>query len=324
MPNTLDIWIAGSLAATTVDLLIYPLDTLKTRLQSPAYKSLYTTSTGINRPVLFRGLYQGVGSVVIATVPSSGAFFTTYESVKYLLTSYTGSSIDSTNNKAKNALINSVSSSTAELVSCAILTPAEVIKQNAQMVDTSPSPSPSTSSTSSSSSSTKSTVSTIESKTNPNPTIQVITKFKQTPLNLFNGYTALVARNLPFTAIHFPIFEAVRESLSSFMSSEKRVEGHSGSGSILERSAVTGVSAGFAGCVASIVTMPVDVVKTRVMLSAEDQGGKVWEVGRAILKQDGVRGLFRGGLVRAGWTAVGMGVYLGIYEWGRAYLEKRH
>ena len=62
---------AGALAAVTVDFLVYPMDTLKTRIQSPNYTHLYKDATGaIKRDVLFRGLYQGVWSVVLATVPS--------------------------------------------------------------------------------------------------------------------------------------------------------------------------------------------------------------------------------------------------------------
>lgn len=33
--KNVDIWIAGAFAAFTVDLIVYPLDTIKTRLQSP-------------------------------------------------------------------------------------------------------------------------------------------------------------------------------------------------------------------------------------------------------------------------------------------------
>ncbi|KAH0090347.1 hypothetical protein KCU66_g17645, partial [Aureobasidium melanogenum] len=36
-----DILVAGAFAAFTVDLLVYPLDTLKTRFQSPDYNRLY-------------------------------------------------------------------------------------------------------------------------------------------------------------------------------------------------------------------------------------------------------------------------------------------
>jgi solute carrier family 25 S-adenosylmethionine transporter 26 len=63
---------AGAFAAFSVDILVYPLDTLKTRFQSPDYKKIYynASQTAINKPVFFRGLYQGVGGVILVTLPS--------------------------------------------------------------------------------------------------------------------------------------------------------------------------------------------------------------------------------------------------------------
>ena len=46
-------------------------------------------------------------------------------------------------------------------------------------------------------------------------------------------------------------------------------------------------------------------------------------VGQEILRTEGVRGLFRGGALRSLWTALGSGLYLGVYESGRTYLEGR-
>jgi len=67
-----DVLLAGAFAAFAVDLLVYPLDTLKTRIQSPDYKKIYydASRNATNRKVLFRGLYQGVGSVILITIPS--------------------------------------------------------------------------------------------------------------------------------------------------------------------------------------------------------------------------------------------------------------
>lgn len=66
-----DILIAGAFAAFTIDLLVYPLDTIKTRIQAPDFKSRFTNAaTGQVNRSLFRGLYQGIGSVILATVPS--------------------------------------------------------------------------------------------------------------------------------------------------------------------------------------------------------------------------------------------------------------
>lgn len=71
-----DIWIAGAFAAFTVDLLVYPLDTVKTRLQSPDFKRRYINGADskVSRS-MFRGVYQGVGSVILATLPSCTSIF---------------------------------------------------------------------------------------------------------------------------------------------------------------------------------------------------------------------------------------------------------
>ncbi|KAF2745166.1 mitochondrial carrier protein-like protein [Sporormia fimetaria CBS 119925] len=324
-----DILIAGAVAAFTVDLLVYPLDTLKTRIQSPDYSRIYLNATTQKpNPALFRGLYQGVGSVIIATLPSSGAFFTTYERTKSLLHTLNDKRVFFFS--LPTPLLHAFASSTAELVSCAILTPAEVIKQNAQMVDT----------TSSSSS----------SRLKPNATLQTLAKFKSNPLALWRGYTALAGRNLPFTALQFPVFERTREGILDWRERRGRK-----TGSLWERGVVTALSAGSAGALAAVVTTPVDVVKTRIMLSAiesEDAsaGGEkgkqaqkglvdalgkavqakkkakrksAWGIGQEIVKEKGFVGLWRGGALRAVWTFAGSGLYLGVYESGRLYLARR-
>ena len=44
---------------------------------------------------------------------------------------------------------------------------------------------------------------------------------------------------------------------------------------------------------------------------------------REIVAERGVKGLWRGGALRAVWTFVGAGLYLGAYETGRVYLASR-
>ncbi|KAF2428683.1 mitochondrial carrier protein [Tothia fuscella] len=323
-----DILLAGAIAAFTVDLLVYPLDTLKTRIQSPDYKRLFLNggSNTINKPVLFRGLYQGVGSVIIATLPSSGAFFTTYEAIKSTLTSH-NPHLTSTNSRLlPQPVIHGIASSIAELVSCAILTPAEVIKQNAQMVD-----------------------STKISSTNA--TVQTLAKFRSNPLALWRGYTALAGRNLPFTALQFPMFEKMRAEVKGYR--ERR---NLASGTLLESGLVTAASAGTAGSIAAVITTPIDVIKTRIMLAAADGPGSESkgnekakntkssaqlkdalgnatkkpqarkssvQIGREILAENGIKGLWRGGALRGAWTMLGSGLYLGVYESGRIWLARR-
>jgi len=147
---------------------------------------------------------------------------------------------------------------------------------------------------------------------------------------------------------------------------------------LLERGLVTGLAAGSAGSIAAVVTTPIDVVKTRIMLAAADSfakqsspsafadqsakssvkaatgaakdvakdavdaiksgrvsdalgkaigsGGKhqsSMEIAREIVSKHGYAGLWRGGALRAVWTFLGSGLYLGVYETGRVYLSRR-
>ncbi|XP_064161243.1 mitochondrial S-adenosylmethionine carrier protein isoform X2 [Anguilla rostrata] len=68
--------VAGGCAGMCVDLTLFPLDTIKTRLQS---------QQGFYRAGGFRGIYAGVPSAAVGSFPNAAAFFVTYECVKSLL-----------------------------------------------------------------------------------------------------------------------------------------------------------------------------------------------------------------------------------------------
>ncbi|KAB8339118.1 hypothetical protein FH972_022054 [Carpinus fangiana] len=129
-----------------------------------------------------------------------------------------------------------------------------------------------------------------------------------------------------------------------------------------ENGLLTAVAAGTAGSFAAVVTTPIDVVKTRIMLEAatsfadQSRGSDVVEavksgkvvdalgaatgkpggggkkaaykkmsslaIARDIVAKDGWLGLWRGGALRGAWTLLGSGLYLGVYETGRAYLAR--
>lgn len=205
-------------------------------------------------------------------------------------------------------IVHSAASAIAEMASCVVLAPAEVIKQNAQMLRRRQGGS--------------------GARSTSLEALRQVTASGATR-RLFTGYTALVARNLPFTALQFPIFEHVRQ-----VAWERRGRGREGGErSLLETGVVTGASAGSAGAFAAWITTPSDVVKTRMMLSAGEktmaQGdaarrarGESWEVAKEVYRSTGVRGLFRGGSFRAAWTALGSGLYLGTYEMSKVWLTR--
>ncbi|KAL2872099.1 putative mitochondrial carrier protein [Aspergillus lucknowensis] len=336
--SSLDIWISGAVAVVTVDFLVYPFDTLKTRMQSPGYSRDYkdAATNTIRKNVLFRGLYQGVFSVVLSTIPASGAFFTTYEKTKSILNGAKFSHPRSTIlQSTPTPLINALSSSAGEMVSCLLLTPAEVIKQNAQVIHNNPLPAASASGVHPGSQGTRSGGRIV--------TLQVLSRFRAHPWRLWSGYSALVGRNLPFTGLNFPIFEFVKGELVAYRRKKKKHlalrdglsgcrEIRGGGEPVMERAVLTGIAASISGGIASVITTPIDVVKTRMMLAASESRKQssrfgrrtsIWGVGKEVFSHEGMRGLFRGGAIRVVWTAVSLSIYLGMYEGGRFYLEKK-
>lgn len=102
--------LAGGSAGTAVDLALFPLDTVKTRLQS---------SSGFWKSGGFRGIYAGVGSAALGSAPNAALFFCTYEAVK----KYAG---------RDSSLVHMAAASAGEVVACVVRVPVEVVKQRAQ------------------------------------------------------------------------------------------------------------------------------------------------------------------------------------------------
>ncbi|XP_067854969.1 mitochondrial S-adenosylmethionine carrier protein isoform X3 [Heptranchias perlo] len=107
--------VAGGMAGMCVDLTLFPLDTIKTRLQSQ--QGFYTAGG-------FRGIYAGVPSAAIGSFPNAALFFVTYECTKSVL----GPRV-STN---KAPFVHMIAASLGEMVACLIRVPTEVVKQRAQ------------------------------------------------------------------------------------------------------------------------------------------------------------------------------------------------
>lgn len=201
---------------------------------------------------------------------TAATFFTSYQGSKRFLNNNTSS--------IPAPLINCAASTFAELTATAVGAPAEVIKQNAQVLKSS----------------------------NGSTSLQAIRLIGRNPRNFWRGYTLLAGRNLPFIALQFPLYEELKIVLGA----EKAQDDW------WEMSKITAIAAGVSGGLAAWITTPIDVVKTRIMLSATEKGKKVGpkEVFKKILKEEGVKELFRGGGMRLFWTIIGSGMYLAIYE----------
>jgi solute carrier family 25 (mitochondrial S-adenosylmethionine transporter), member 26 len=83
-----------------------------------------------------------------------------------------------------------------------------------------------------------------------------------------------------------------------------------------------------AGGTAAFLTTPLDVIKTRVMLSlrrrgVDGRGDSWWEIGREVWKEGGIPGLWKGGGMRTLWIGLGGAIFLGIYDTVKGQMVSR-
>lgn len=109
-------FLAGGTAGLTVDVSLFPLDTIKTRLQS---ESGFLKSGG------FKGVYKGLGPQVVSSAPQGALFFLTYESIKHFGEPNISSKF--------HPFLHMVAGATGEVVACLLRVPTEIIKQRRQV-----------------------------------------------------------------------------------------------------------------------------------------------------------------------------------------------
>ncbi|KAH6615171.1 mitochondrial carrier domain-containing protein, partial [Boeremia exigua] len=256
---------AGGLAGTTVDMTLFPLDTLKTRLQS---------SAGFRASGGFSGMYKGIGSAFWGSAPGAALFFITYDGLKRALTPPTTTGAPA----AAGAAVHMLAASLAETAACAVRVPTEVVKQRAQAGQHP---------------SSLAALTHILSQRRAHGAAHVWRE-------LYRGWGITIIREIPFTVIQFPLWEALKAWRAR--TTGRRVSGLEG-----------GLLGSVAGAVAAGVTTPLDVLKTRMMLAREKVPLGVML--RGILEESGPRALFAGLGPRVGWISVGGAIFLGSYQW---------
>ncbi|KAG0344577.1 hypothetical protein BG004_004352 [Podila humilis] len=263
--TALQCMLAGAMAGTAVDTALFPLDTLKTRLQS---KAGFAASGG------FRGVYSGLTSAVIGSAPGASMFFVTYEGLKKVFSTVLP-------DPEHAPAVHMMSASGGEIAACFIRVPTEVIKQRMQT----------------------------KQFTTTSAALKSVIQ-NEGILGFYRGYFSTVAREIPFSCIQFPLYEYFKKSYAH----------------ATQRSAVdpweAAVCASIAGGIAAAITTPLDVVKTRVMLSQRNPTGVqssayysgISSTFKRILAEEGPRALFSGIGPRVMWISIGGSIFLGAYE----------
>ncbi|XP_037089916.1 S-adenosylmethionine mitochondrial carrier protein-like isoform X1 [Pollicipes pollicipes] len=273
-------FIAGGLAGLTVDVALFPLDTVKTRLQS---------AEGFLRSGGLRGLYAGVGTAAAGSVPTGTAV------------SRAGSTTTARPQSCPPVLLPALrrAQSARSLawtpeglcprnlagigkrpvssfrVACIVRVPIEVVKQRRQ---------------------TRREISARH--------ILTRTLAEEGVIGLYRGLFSTIAREVPFSILQLPLWEAMKAGW--WARRGRPVEPWQ-----------AGLCGGVAGGLSAAITNPLDVAKTRIMLAdrhTEMAHGGILTALRCIRRQDGIRGLFAGVVPRVLWISIGGTVFFGSYS----------
>lgn len=181
-----------------------------------------------------------------------------------------------------------VAASLGEVAACAVRVPTEVVKQRAQALQHPTS---------------LATLQHILAQRHTNG-------FAHVWRELYRGWSITIMREVPFTVIQFPLWEALKQwRMRQTAKGGLKTRSVSKEIPALE-SAIFG---SVAGAVAAGITTPLDVLKTRLMLSTERQ--KTLSILRQIMQESGPRAFFAGIGPRVMWISAGGAIFLGSYQW---------
>ncbi|ORY55736.1 S-adenosylmethionine transporter [Leucosporidium creatinivorum] len=246
----------------------------------------------------FSGVYRGLSSAVVGSAPGAAAFFTSYETLKGKLPLL----FPKLGTEEFAPALHMLSASGGEVTACLIRVPTEVVKQRSQTAA-------------------KGTGSWAVAKS-----VWLTMGVK----GFYRGFGSTVAREIPFTCLQFPMYERMKLVLARRRTS---------SGLVRDLPAIEAAACGsIAGGIAAGLTTPLDVCKTRIMLSGRAATQIVTEVANSappprqyptsifttlgiIYREEGVRVLFSGVAPRVIWISLGGAVFLGVYEAAKKTLE---
>lgn len=182
----LEFWqfmIAGSIAGSVEHMAMFPVDTLKTRMQAitSSYKVLPSLNLrqSLGSIVKFEGvggLYRGIAAMGLGAGPAHAVYFSVYETSKKFLSA----------GNPNNPMVHAASGVFATVTSDAVFTPMDVMKQRLQLKNS--------------------------------PYKGVCDCAKRVILEegfgaLYASYRTTVVMNAPFTAVHFATYEAAKIGL---------------------------------------------------------------------------------------------------------------
>eukprot|EP00300_Choanocystis_sp_HF-7_P006718 c14864_g1_i2.p1 GENE.c14864_g1_i2~~c14864_g1_i2.p1 ORF type:complete len:340 (+),score=42.90 c14864_g1_i2:60-1079(+) len=288
--------VAGAIAGITEHCIVFPIDTIKTRMQvltslarPPPCETTSFTNVKVER--FHAGfmstlrtftqvegvskLFRGISAMALGAGPSHAVYFASYEKTRSIL----GGGKPGNN----QVLANAASGAIATVMSDAILVPMDTVKQRMQVYKS-------------------------PYKNLSNVVSSMVRE--EGFFSLYASYKTTLFMNIPFFAIQLATYHTAKDLLGS--------DSH---GNASFESVVSHwVSGGLSGATAAAFTTPLDVIRTR--LQTQGLEGRVGaqrfrgtrHVARHIMNVEGIRGFTNGWLPRVLFHVPGSAICWATYE----------
>ncbi|KAK0584293.1 hypothetical protein LWI29_010600 [Acer saccharum] len=290
----LEFWqfmISGSIAGSVEHMAMFPVDTLKTRMQALGgggggsypvqHIGVRQAFSSILKLEGAAGLYRGIGAMGIGAGPAHAVYFSVYELFKEFFS----------RGDPNNPAVHAVSGVCATVASDAVITPMDMVKQRLQL------------------------------KSSPYKGVADCVKrvlVEEGVGAFYASYRTTVIMNAPFTAVHFATYEAAKKGLMEVdperVSDDESLVVHATAGAV-------------AGALAAAVTTPLDVVKTQLQCQGvcgcdRFSSCSIGNVIETIVRKDGYRGLIRGWIPRMMFHAPAAAICWSTYEASKSFFQR--
>lgn len=290
---------AGAFAGIMEHTVMYPIDSIKTRMQMLVAGQQQSNSVilSISRISSSEGAYalwRGVSSVVLGAGPAHAVYFSVFEATKTMLVNrLTDSNSTKFVTDETHPLFASGAGIAATVASDALMTPFDVLKQRMQVGEKVAHDKSTPTSASSSTSASASTSASVSKSTNARSAPSSVRLF-QTAASIFRreglsaffvSYPTTLFTNIPFAALNFGFYEY----LSSILNPENTYNPY-----------YHCVSGAIAGGIAAALTNPLDCIKTALQTRGISTNESLRSVNgfasaaKAMYRQGGISAFTRG------------------------------
>ncbi|KAI8064356.1 mitochondrial carrier domain-containing protein [Gongronella butleri] len=281
---------AGALAGIGEHCLMYPVDSIKTRMQVMGTAAISSQGVGESLSAKMRGqrLWRGVYSVILGAGPAHALHFATYEFCKEHFHTVLQRRAFSKDDNLNQVIAISSAGACATLAHDALMTPFDVIKQRMQLKD-----------------------STYRSVRHCAQQVYTREGFKAFYISL----PTTLSMSIPFQSIQFSTYEWVLHMLNP-------------GGTYDPKSHV--VAGAVAGIFASSVTTPLDVIKTLLQTRGSSKDERIRqcsgfrEAAKLVHERYGYSGFFRGYKPRVLTHMPATAISWSVYEYFKWFLSRNN